>query len=331
MLKVAVIGTGFIGSVHARNIARHPNAELVAVSDVNVEFAKKIAATTGAKAVSDVAEIFNSKEIQAVLIATTTDTHVDFLKRAADAGKAIYCEKPIGLDYAEAEKAVRAVRAAGVPVMLGFNRRFDASHAAVKQAVDRGDIGKVEIVQLTNRGPKPPPISYVKVSGGQMRDQTIHFFDLLRWLTNDEPVEVYAIGAALVDPAIGEAGDVDTSIVSIRLASGAFCQIDSSRRAAYGYDERIEVFGSEGLVESARQTFRGLSLYKGRQILRDGLHPGWFERIEQSYYAAIDAFLSSLEKGTPPSPSLEDGLRAQLIADKATESIKTGQAIKIAA
>jgi myo-inositol 2-dehydrogenase/D-chiro-inositol 1-dehydrogenase len=331
MLKVAVIGTGFIGSVHARNIARHPNAELVAVSDVNVEFAKKIAATTGAKAVSDVAEIFNNKEIQAVLIATTTDTHVDFLKRAADAGKAIYCEKPIGLDYAEAEKAVRAVRAAGVPVMLGFNRRFDASHAAVKQAVDRGDIGKVEIVQLTNRGPKPPPISYVKVSGGQMRDQTIHFFDLLRWLTNDEPVEVYAIGAALVDPAIGEAGDVDTSIVSIRLASGAFCQIDSSRRAAYGYDERIEVFGSEGLVESARQTFRGLSLYKGRQILRDGLHPGWFERIEQSYYAAIDAFLSSLEKGTPPSPSLEDGLRAQLIADKATESIKTGQAIKIAA
>src|ERR1700730_5392660 len=330
MLKVAVIGTGFIGSVHARNIARHPNAELVAVSDVNVEFAKKIAATTGAKAVSDVAEIFNNKEIQAVLIATTTDTHVDFLKRAADAGKAIYCEKPIGLDYAEAEKAVRAVRAAGVPVMLGFNRRFDASHAAVKQAVDRGDIGKVEIVQLTNRGPKPPPISYVKVSGGQLRDQTIHFFDLLRWLTNDEPVEVYAIGAALVDPAIGEAGGGATLIVSIRMASGALCQIDSSRRAAYGYDERIEVFGSEGMAESARQNFRGLSLYKGSQILKDGLHPGWFERIEQSYYEAIDAFLKSIEKRTPQSPSLEDGLRAQLIADKATESIKTGQAIKIA-
>jgi len=328
MLKIAVIGTGFIGSVHAKNIARHPGAELVAVSDANIEFATKIAEITGAKVVSDIAEIFN-KAIDAVLIATPTNTHVDYLKRAAEAGKAIYCEKPIGLDYEEAEQAVRAVRAAGVPVMLGFNRRFDASHAAVKEAVDRGDVGKVEIIQLTSRGPKPPPISYVKVSGGQLRDQTIHFFDLLRWLTNDEPVEVYAIGAALVDPAIGEAGDVDTSIVSIRMASGALCQIDSSRRAAYGYDERIEVFGSEGMAESARQNYRGLSLYKGHQILQDGLHPGWFERIEQSYYEAIDAFLKSVEKGEPPSPSLEDGLKAQLIADKATESIKTGQAIKI--
>jgi myo-inositol 2-dehydrogenase / D-chiro-inositol 1-dehydrogenase len=330
MLRMAVIGTGFIGSVHAKNIARHPGAELVAVGDANIEFAKKTAALTGAKAVSDIAEIFNSKGIDAILIATPTDTHVDYLKRAAEAGKAIYCEKPIGLDYKEAEQAVLAVRAAGVPVMLGFNRRFDASHAAVKEAVDRGEVGKVEIVQLTNRGPKPPPISYVKVSGGQMRDQTIHFFDLLRWLTNDEPVEVYAIGAALVDPAIGQAGDVDTSIVSIRMASGALCQIDSSRRAAYGYDERVEVFGSEGMAESSRQSFRGLSLYKGHQILEDGLHPGWFERIEQSYYEAINAFLKSVEKGTPTSPSLEDGLKAQLIADKATESIKTGQAIKIA-
>jgi myo-inositol 2-dehydrogenase / D-chiro-inositol 1-dehydrogenase len=330
MLRVAVIGTGFIGSVHARNIARHPSAELVAVSDANIEFAKKVAATTSAKAVSDIAEVFNSEDIDAVLIATPTDTHVDYLNRAADAGKAIYCEKPIGLDYTEAEKAVRTVRAAGVPAMLGFNRRFDASHAAVKQAVDRGEVGRVEIVQLTSRGPKPPPISYVKTSGGQLRDQTIHFFDLLRWLTNDEPVEVYAIGAALVDPAIGEAGDVDTSIVSLRMASGALCQIDSSRRAAYGYDERIEVFGSEGMAESTRQNFRGLSLYKGRQILSDGLHPGWFERIEQSYYDAIDAFLKLVEKGIRPSPSLEDGLKAQLIADKATESIKTGQPIKIA-
>jgi myo-inositol 2-dehydrogenase / D-chiro-inositol 1-dehydrogenase len=330
MLKVAVIGTGFIGSVHAKNIARHPGAKLVAVSDANIEFANKVAATTGAIAISDIAEVFNRNDIDAVLIATPTDTHVDYLNLAADAGKAIYCEKPIGLDYAEAEKAVRTVRAAGVLAMLGFNRRFDVSHAAVKEAVDRGEVGKVEIVQLTSRGPKPPPISYIKTSGGQLRDQTIHFFDLLRWLTNDEPVEVYAIGGALVDPAIGEAGDVDTSIVSLRMASGALCQIDSSRRAAYGYDERIEIFGSEGMLESTRQNFRGLSLYKGRQILSDGLHPGWFERIEQSYYEAIDAFVKSVEKGTPPSPSLEDGLKAQVIADKATESIKTGQPIKIA-
>src|SRR6202035_1211835 len=329
MLKIAVIGTGFIGSVHAKNIARHPGAELVAVSDANIEFAKKVAATTGARVVSDIAEVFSDQAIQAVLIATPTDTHVEYLKRAAAAGKAIYCEKPIGLDYEEAEKVVRAVRATDVPVMLGFNRRFDASHAAVKEAIDQGDVGKVEIVQLTSRGPNPPPISYVKVSGGQLRDQTIHFFDLLRWLTNDEPVEVYAIGAALVDPAIGQAGDVDTSIVSLRMASGALCQIDSSRRAAYGYDERIEVFGSDGLGEARRQRFRGHALYKERTIIEDGLYPGWFERIEASYYQALDAFLRAVDKGTAPSPSLEDGLKAQLIADKATESLKTGRPVKI--
>jgi myo-inositol 2-dehydrogenase / D-chiro-inositol 1-dehydrogenase len=329
VLKIAVIGTGFIGSVHARNIARHPGAELVAVNDANFEFAKKTAAATGAQAMADLAEIFENKDIEAVVIATPTNTHVEYLTRAARVGKAVYCEKPIGLDYREAVRAVSAVRVAGIPVMLGFNRRFDASHAALKQAVDQGEVGKVEIVQLTSRGPQPPPIEYVKVSGGQMRDQTIHFFDLLRWLTNDEPVDVYAIGAALVDAAIGEAGDVDTSIVSLRMASGALCQIDSSRRAAYGYDERVEVFGSEGLAESRRQNFRGMSLYKGRTIIEDGLHPGWFERIEASYYQALDAFLRSVDKGTAPNPSLEDGLKAQLIADKATESLKTGRPAKI--
>jgi myo-inositol 2-dehydrogenase / D-chiro-inositol 1-dehydrogenase len=329
MLKIAVIGTGFIGSVHAKNVARHPGAALVAVNDANFEFAKKTAAVTGAQAVAEIAEVFENKNIEAVVIATPTNTHVEYLTRAANAGKAIYCEKPIGLDYEEAARAVTTVRKTGVPVMLGFNRRFDASHAAVKQAIEEGEVGKIEIVQLTSRGPQPPPIEYVKVSGGQMRDQTIHFFDLLRWLTNDEPVEVYAIGGALVSAAIGEAGDVDTSIVSIRMASGALCQIDSSRRAAYGYDERIEVFGSEGMAESRRQNFRGMALYKGRTVIEDGLHPGWFERIEASYYQALDAFLTSVNKGTAPVPSLEDGLKAQFIADKATECLKTGRPVKI--
>src|SRR6201987_1114205 len=330
MRTIAVVGTGFIGSVHARNVARHPGARLVGVYDANFESARRIADEPACRSVADVADIFDNRDIEAVVIATPTNTHVEYLERAAQANKAIYCEKPIGLDYEEAEQAVRAVRAAGVPAMLGFNRRFDPSHVAVKQAVDRGDVGKVEIVQLTSRGPQPPPISYVKVSGGQLRDQTIHFFDLLRWLTKDEPVEVYAIGAALVAPAIGEAGDVDTSVVSLRMASGALAQIDCSRRAAYGYDETIEVFGSEGMVESARQNFRNRSLYRGREVIRDGLHLGWFERVEQSYYEAIDAFVKSVEQGTPPSPSLEDGLKAQQVADKATESLKTGQPIKVA-
>jgi myo-inositol 2-dehydrogenase/D-chiro-inositol 1-dehydrogenase len=329
MLKIAVIGTGFIGAVHARNIARHPDTELVAVNDANLESATRISAITGAKVLPNVEEIFDSGDIDAVLIAAPTNTHVEYLKRAAQVGKAVYCEKPIGLDYQEAEEAVRIVRAAGIPAMLGFNRRFDASHAAVKQAIDQGEVGRIEIVQLTSRGPQPPPIEYVKSSGGQMRDQTIHFFDLLCWLTGDEAVEVYAIGGALVSPAIGDVGDVDTSVVSLRMASGALGQIDCSRRAAYGYDERIEVFGSEGLAESRRQNFRGMSLYKGRKVVGDGLHPGWFERIEESYYQALGSFVTAVTRGLAPCPSLEDGLRAQLLADKATESLKTGTPIKV--
>jgi myo-inositol 2-dehydrogenase/D-chiro-inositol 1-dehydrogenase len=329
MVKIAVVGTGFIGSVHARNVAHHPGAELVAVNDANIEAARRVSTATGAKVVADIEEVFGSKQIDAVLIATPTNTHVEYLKRSAQAGKGVYCEKPIGLDYREAEEAVRTVRATGIPVMLGFNRRFDANHAAVKQAIDEGEVGKIEIVQLTSRGPQPPPIEYVKVSGGQMRDQTIHFFDLLRWLTGDEAVEVYAIGGALVSAAIGQAGDVDTSIVSLRMASGALCQIDCSRRAAYGYDERIEVFGSEGLAESRRQNFRGMSLYKARKVIADGLHPGWFERIEESYYRALDVFVTAVTQGTEPSPSLEDGLKAQLLADQATESLKNGMPMKL--
>jgi myo-inositol 2-dehydrogenase / D-chiro-inositol 1-dehydrogenase len=330
MLKVGVIGTGFIGSVHAKNVARHPATELVAVCDVNLESAGKLAAATGAKAVVDAAEIFNNPDVEAVFVCTSTNTHVDYLKRAALAGKAIYCEKPIGLDYQEAVEAVSVVRAAKVPVMLGFNRRFDPNHAALFEEVRRGDVGNLEIIQMTSRGPSLPAISYLATSGGQLRDQTVHFFDLLRWITGDEPDEVFALGAAMVDPKVAEVGDVDTSIVAIRMKSGALCEIDSSRRAGYGYDERIEVFGSKGMIESRRQRARGVSRYIGDKIIEDGLHAGWFERIEQSYYVALEAFSQAIAKGAAPSPSLEDGLSAQLLADKATESLKTGRPVKVA-
>ena len=329
MLKIGVIGAGFIGSVHAKNIARHPETQLVAVSDVNLEAAKKLAAATGAKAVGDAAEIFSDKEVEAVFICSLTSTHVDFLKRSAEFGKAVYCEKPIGLDYQEAVAAVDVVRAAKVPAMLGFNRRFDPNHAALQDEVRRGEVGKLEIIQMTSRGPSLPAISYLATSGGQLKDQTIHFFDLLRWITGGEAQEVYAIGAAMVDPKVAEVGDVDTSIVAIRMESGALCQIDSARRTGYGYDERIEVFGSTGMVESRRQRVRGVSRYVGDKIIDDGLHAGWFERIEQSYYQILDAFADSVANGTEPSPSLEDGLKAQLLADKATESLKSGKPVKV--
>jgi myo-inositol 2-dehydrogenase/D-chiro-inositol 1-dehydrogenase len=190
-------------------------------------------------------------------------------------------------------------------------------------------IGKVEIMELTTRAQEPPPISYVKVSGGQLRDQTIHFFDLACWLAGEAPVEVYATGAALVDPAIGEAGDVDTSMVILKMPSGALCHIDSSRRTAYGYDERMEVFGSQGMVQSNRKPTREVSLYTGTKVISDGLHPGWFERFESSFALALDAFISALEGKETSYPSLMDGLRAQTIAEAAVESLHANQPVKI--
>jgi myo-inositol 2-dehydrogenase/D-chiro-inositol 1-dehydrogenase len=327
MKRFALLGAGFIGGVHARSLAAHPGVGFELVADVDEARARTIAERHGAKA-SSVDGLFLA-DVDAILIASSTNTHADFMERAAAAGKAIFCEKPIDLDAERARKACAVVARARVPFMIGFNRRFDASHAAVREAVEQGEVGKVEIVQLTSRGPEPPPIAYVKVSGGQMRDQTIHFFDLLRWLTKDEPVEIYAIGAALVDPAIGAAGDVDTSLVTMRMASGAFCQIDSSRRTAYGYDERIEVFGSAGCAESRRQRYRSMSLYKGRTVIEDGMHAGWFERIEASYYQALDAFVRHLNGERVEIPSLDDGLKAQVIADAATRSLQSGQPVKL--
>jgi myo-inositol 2-dehydrogenase/D-chiro-inositol 1-dehydrogenase len=327
MKRFALIGAGFIGAVHARSLAAHPGVGFELVADLDRARAQALADRHGAKPVA-VEAVFEAA-VDAVLIASSTDTHADLMERAAAAGKAIFCEKPIDLDLERARKAGAAVRAAGVPFMIGFNRRFDASHRAVRAAVAAGEVGKVEIVQLTSRGPQPPPIAYVKVSGGQLRDQTIHFFDLARWLVADEPVEVYSLGAALVDPAIGEAGDVDTSLVSLRMRKGALCQIDCSRRTAYGYDERVEVFGSAGAAESRRQRHRSLSLYKGRQVIEDGLHAGWFERVEATYYDALDAFVRRLEGETVDLPSLEDGLKAQAIADAATRSLHQGRPVAI--
>ncbi|MCB0214176.1 MAG: oxidoreductase, partial [Anaerolineae bacterium] len=208
-------------------------------------------------------------------------------------------------------------------------RRFDPNHLSAREAVQNGDIGKLEMMHLTARGPQPPPISYVKVSGGQFRDQTIHFFDLACWIADEDPVEVYATGAALVDPAIGEAGDVDTSMLILTMASGALCHIDNSRRSDYGYDERIEVFGSKGMVQSRRKPIRDVSLYTGTKVVSDGLHAGWYERMEPSFVLALDAFISSLEGNDTPYPTLMDGLKAQFIAEAAVESLQKHQPVKI--
>ena len=328
MVRFALFGAGFIGKIHGANIAKHPQAELTYVYDVSTAAAEQLAAQLGSKVAASPEEIWDS-EVDAVLIASSTNTHADLLNGAIRANKAIYCEKPIDLDIRRVKDVVQQAAQTNLPILIGFSRRFDANHSGVRQALQDGEIGKLEMLHITSRGPQPPPISYVKVSGGQLRDQTIHFFDMLRWLTGEDPVEVYATGAALIDPAIGEAGDVDTSMVILKLASGALCHIDSSRRADYGYDERVELFGSKGMALSERKPRRQVTLYQGERVISDSLQPGWFERMEPTFYDALDAFVRAVQGDKTEYPTLWDGLMAQLIAEAAVDSLKTNQPVKI--
>ena len=328
MITFALFGAGFIGKAHGQNIANHSRAQLSYIYDVNTEAATQLAKRLGGQVVDSPEQVWDS-DVDAVLIASSTNTHADLLSGAIKANKPVYCEKPIDLNIDRVKEVAEEAHAAGTPILIGFSRRFDPNHLGAREAVQNGDIGKVELMHLTSRGPQPPPISYVKVSGGQFRDQTVHFFDLACWIAGEDPVEVYATGGALVDPAIGEAGDVDTSMLVLTMPSGALCHIDNSRRSEYGYDERIEVFGSKGMVQSRRKPTREVSLYTGTKMVSDGLHPGWFERMEPSFVLALDAFISSLEGHETPYPTLMDGLKAQLIAESAVESLQKHQPVKI--
>jgi myo-inositol 2-dehydrogenase/D-chiro-inositol 1-dehydrogenase len=329
MIRFGVLGAGFIGSVHAENIAAHPRAELVSVYDIEPDRARAVADENGAKVADSADVLLSGSNIDAVLIASSTPTHVTYLKAAARAGKAIFCEKPIDIDWSRTQEAAVALKKSTVPIMMGFNRRFDANYAELQRQVIEGAVGKIEIVLMTHRGPALPPIELLRVCGGHYRDSGVHFFDLLRWITNDEPDEIFVYGACLIDPVVAELGDADTSVISLRLSQGALCHIDCSRRTAYGYDERIEVFGSDGMIESRRKRRRDISLYQGRSVIEGGLYPGWFERIKESYVLELDAFIKTLEQGATPSPSLDDGLKAQAIAEAATESFKSGRPIRV--
>ncbi|MDO4901830.1 Gfo/Idh/MocA family oxidoreductase [Actinomyces sp.] len=329
MQTFALLGAGFIGRVHAENLAAQPDVDFARVFDVDTSRSTELAERHGASPTTDLDAVFADPAIDAVLIASSTNTHADLLKRSAAAGKAVFCEKPIDLSLEVAREAATAARAAGIPVMMDFNRRYDEAYAAVHDAVHSGEVGQVELVSMTTRGPSLPPLAYLEVSGGQMRDQTVHFFDLLRWITGLEPVEVYAAGAALVDPAVAEVGDVDTSIAVLRLDGGALVQIDSQRRIGYGYDERIEVNGSVRMVEAARHRTGFVNHYGPGELRTNGLDVGWFERIRGTYRKSLDAFVNALEHSAPIPAPLEDGLRAQIIAEAATQSLHSGRPVTI--
>lgn len=327
--KLALLGAGRIGKVHARAIAEDKRAKLVAVADAFPEAAKAIAEASGA-AVKTVDEIEADKDVDAVIICTPTNTHADLIERFAKAGKAIFCEKPIDLDVARARTCLETVRKVGGKVMLGFNRRFDPHFQAVRKEIDKGSIGKVEMVTITSRDPGAPPADYIKVSGGIFRDMTIHDFDMARFLLGEEIDTVMASASVLVDPKIGELGDYDSASLILTTKSGRQALISNSRRASYGYDQRIEVHGSLGAVSAENQRPVSIEVATRDGYTRPPLHDFFMTRYTAAYAAEISAFIDGLEKGTPLSPSAEDGLIALALADAALKSVEQKAAVKVA-
>jgi myo-inositol 2-dehydrogenase/D-chiro-inositol 1-dehydrogenase len=266
-----------------------------------------------------------------VVIGTPTDSHFGQIMGAAKAGKAIFCEKPVDMSVDNIRACMEAVAAAGVPFLTGFNRRFDPNFAALRARLRQGAIGAVELVSITSRDPAPPPVSYIERSGGLFRDMMIHDFDMARFLMGEEFVRLHAMGSALVDPAIGEAGDVDTAAVILTTASGRICQISNSRRAAYGYDQRIEVHGERGMLRAENQLETTVELATEAGFARDPAQHFFLERYEAAYLAEMRAFVEAVTSGSQPDPGIEDGLRAQMLADAATQSRQTGQPVDLPA
>ncbi|MEL6207265.1 MAG: inositol 2-dehydrogenase [Pseudomonadota bacterium] len=329
MIRIGILGCGRIGQVHAASIDRlRSRAKLVAVADARPEAAQALAAAHGAQP-RETAALIASPDIDAVVIGTPTDTHFDLIHAAAAAGKAIFCEKPIDLDTGRVRGCIATVEAAGVPFMTAFQRRFDPSFALLETRLRAGAIGAVEMVALTSRDPAPPPLDYIRSSGGLFRDMMIHDLDMARFLLAEEPVQVFAAGSCLVDPEIASAGDIDSAAVTLTTASGRICQISNSRRAVYGYDQRVEVHGAAGMLVATNQP-ENLVEEAGPDGFRRAPNRHFFlERYSEAYLREMEHFIDALESGSPPSPSIEDGLRAQLLADAAARSLREAQPVRL--
>ena len=327
MISISQFGAGRIGAIHAGNVAA-AGARLAYVVDVDGAAAAALAQRHGAR-VADAETALADPDVAAVIIASSTDTHADLLERAARAGKTIFCEKPVDLSLARAERCVATVAATGAKVLMGFNRRFDPSFAALKRRIDAGEIGPVELVQITSRDPGPPPIGYVKVSGGLFRDMMIHDLDMARFILGEEPVEVYAAASCLVDPAIGAAGDVDTAMVTLRTASGRLCQISNSRRAIYGYDQRIEALGPLGMLEAGNHRPTTVVASTAGGVAADKPLHFFLERYAEAYRAELRHFLEVCAGGAAPLAGIEDGRRALELAEAANESLRTRRAVAV--
>jgi len=330
-VKVGIVGAGRIGRLHAENLVRRiPGAEVVALADVMEEAARRLATELGIPhAFGEPSPIFEAPSIDAVLICSSTDTHAQFIKQAAQAGKHVFCEKPVALDLEEIDRALAAVERAGVILQVGFNRRFDPSFSAAKEAVAAGKIGRPHLLKITSRDPTPPPIEYIKVSGGIFLDMTIHDFDMARFLMGEEVVEVYAAGAVLVDERIGEAGDIDTAVVTLRFASGALGVIDNSRRAVYGYDQRVEVFGERGMVRVENPKPHQAVVSNAEGDHGPPLLHFFVERYTDSYVRELSAFIEAIQKGEEPPVTGRDGKIPVVMGYAAKRSLEEGRPVRL--
>lgn len=331
-MKVGIIGAGRIGKVHAQNISMFvPEMEIKTIADpfmndATEAFARKCGIPN---IVKDAEVIFNDPEIEAVLICSSTDTHADYIIRAAKARKHIFCEKPIAYDLKKVHEAIDAAKEAGVKLQIGFCRRFDHNHRAVYDMVQSGKVGKVNIVKISSRDPEPPPVSYVKVSGGIFYDMMIHDFDMARFLAGSDVTEVHTYGSVLVDPGIGEAGDVDTAIVTLKFANGAIGVIDNSRKAVYGYDQRVEVFGSDGCAINDNDIPNTAVLMNGDGITGGTAYKIMWDRYTGAFVSGMQAFADAVVNDKEPPVTGIDGLYPVLMAAAATKSLREGRPVAI--
>jgi len=328
MVKLALLGAGRIGNIHGRNVLLNPEAQLVALYDPYQANADSLSEALGCLQMT-AEQIFADPTIDGVLVCSATDTHADLIEQAVATGKHVFCEKPIDLSLPRVQEVVAKVKASKIISMLAFNRRFDPNFALMQQRITAGEIGEVEMVSIISKDPSPPPVEYINVSGGLFRDMTIHDFDMARFLLGEEIVEVSAQASCLVDSAIGEAGDVDTALVMLRTKSGKLAQISNSRRASFGYDQRLEVHGSLGMLTATNVNEHTLTSYTQAGVTHAKPLHFFLERYEQAYRSELAGFISVLNGGDVALPSMDDGCQALRLAEAAILSVQQGRSVAV--
>lgn len=329
-ITVALIGAGFIGALHAKNLARHSSITLKYVVEPSETLGQKVSADTGATWITDIDAALNDAEVQAVWIASPASTHTDLIGRAARARKAVFCEKPVGMNVANVDQLISELNDYSAPILIGFNRRYDASHARLKEIVDSGAIGEVELVAITSRDPNPPPPAYMKATpGGIFYDTMIHDFDIARWLLGSDVTEVYATASSHLDAELNPDAEYDAATATLKTKSGAVCQISASRRAVYGYDQRIEVFGSKGMVQSLNHGKTNIQIYGAEAISCEPLKNFFTDRYAEAYVNEIDRFVAAFQNTTDDYPNVWDGREALNISMEALKSANTGVPVKL--